>query len=156
MFPTRQRLLCQTLPQASFPVERCCPRLAGADICQGSRPPSRIFRLQLGGRAGRAECKAGSHSSSARAGQARRVVGKALPGAGPRWAQRSRRTRGGPQESPSAPGPTRRAGNDAGKAQSVLLAPRKDEVESLLSGTSGRLFCLSQTQFPLSVKWDQM
>lgn len=62
----------------------------------------------------------------------------------------------GKQESPRVRGLRRRAGKDAGKGPRVFLAARKDSGRSPLSGTSRRLFCLFQTQFPLSVKWEHV
>lgn len=98
--------LCSRPFQAELP----CPRLAGADICQKNRPPSRIFRLQLGGRLAEQITKQAPAPAPDGVGQAPRVVGEALPAAVLRWTGSSRRPHQGTQESPSVPGPTRIAG----------------------------------------------
>lgn len=79
--------LCSRPFQAELP----CPRLAAADICQKSRPPSRIFRLQLGGRLAEQITKQAPAPAPDGVGQAPPVVGEALRAAGLRRTGSSRR-----------------------------------------------------------------
>lgn len=72
-----------------FPAELHCLWPAGADICQKSRPPSWIFRLQLGGWLAEQITKQAPVPAPARAGQAP-PVWRQLPGAGRRGAWSSR------------------------------------------------------------------
>ena len=104
--------------------------------------------MQLGGRAGRANYKAGSGSSS--------CLGWAGPSCGGRglassWLkmglEQQAPTRLGEQESPCVRGPKRRAGTDAGKVMRVFLAARKDSGRSPLSGIHAGCFTLFRLSF---------
>lgn len=140
---------CARLCSRPFLAELHCPQPAGADICQKSRPPSRIFRLQLGGWAGRANYKAGSGSSSSSwsGRHTPPVVGETLPGAGLRWAWNGRRLYTSTDRSSLVPWANKDSREGRTQAQKVFLAGGRTKARVLSLGLKAGCFASLRLSF---------